>query len=86
MLEQCLDSDVCMAHLIDEVMIFDKELQSIVLNPEINCINVFLEDPYLGYWIDLEKKRMYINIYSPWNRLQPSEIRLIFVNLMLVDS
>ena len=59
MLEQCLDSDVRMAHLIDEAMVFDKELQSIVSNPEINCINVLLEEPYLGHWIDLEKKCTY---------------------------
>ena len=58
--EKCIDDDVLFAHLIDETMIFDKELQAINNGPEMNCIKVLLEEPYLKQWIDLEKKRIYI--------------------------
>ncbi|XP_066913727.1 RAD50-interacting protein 1-like [Clytia hemisphaerica] len=56
-LKQCLDDDVLLAHLIDETMVFDKELQLLTPGqPEMNCIKVLLEEENLKHWIDLEKK------------------------------
>ena len=60
-LQQCLDDDVLLAHLIDETMIFDKELQLLTPGqPEMNCIKVLLEEENLKHWIDLEKKCLYL--------------------------
>ena len=54
--QDCVDDDVLFAHLIDETMVFDKELENSNLDLETNCIKVLLEEPYLKQWIDLEKK------------------------------
>ena len=54
--QKCVHNDVLFAHLIDETMIFDKELQTFHHDPEMNCIRILLEEPYLKQWIDLEKK------------------------------
>ena len=61
--DKCIDDDVLFAHLIDETMIFDKELQAINNDPQMNCVKVLLEEPYLKQWIDLEKKCIYKLIF-----------------------
>ena len=57
---QILANKSLLSHLIDETLLFDRELKSIFGYPTnlTGCTSVLLMQPYFDHWISLEGKRM----------------------------
>ena len=62
----CRDNDLQLAHLIDETILFEKEIQVCVpdYSQDIGCLKVLLTEENLKIWVGLEKRCMFcVKIY-----------------------
>lgn len=64
-LEEVIEKDVNLAHLIDETMLFDRELSNLsnAQTTNLNCIHVLLQERYLEKWLTLEKHCKSISVH-----------------------
>lgn len=55
--------DSLMAHLVDELLLFEKELRLAVSEPNLTLLSVLLNSVPFDKWRNLEKARMYMYVY-----------------------
>ena len=57
-LPHVVKDELLFSHLIDEALLFEKELRSVYEYPVSlpGCIHVLLTEPYLNEWLELERK------------------------------
>ena len=57
-LTQISGNESLFSHLIDETLLFDKELRSMFDYPALlpGCTSVLMTQPYLDQWLELEEK------------------------------
>ena len=64
-----IDDNYLMSHLIDEILVFDREVRAIHGYPSQypGAINVLLEEGPLCRWINLEKQCRYNALHVLWS-------------------
>ena len=50
------NKDVMLAHFIDETVMFENELYTLVPNSSVGCLHILLREDFLNLWLKLEEK------------------------------